>query len=111
LASTPFDSDALKAAGAEQLAALHNIGRLAAHVGAEKLDSQVGAGGFLTNAIDNYTAAVGRSFQKAGAVPQDFQQTSVPPPTKWIAVAVIGTASVTALLFLAFRPRAEVTHG
>ena len=110
------DTEALQRAALEQLMALHRIGRLAAHVGAEKLDGDVGAFGLLTNEIDQYTAAVGRTYAQAGLVPPGWKEVAVPPPKKWIlgvALGGVGLVGVTALLlWAASRPRrVEVQDG
>lgn len=97
----------LAEAGREQLGALHRLGVVLAHFGAEKLDRDVGAAGILTNEVDTYTGSVGRSFATARVVPASYVQPSPPPPAAWVVLAVVGGAlglsAAAALLLLGGR--------
>lgn len=97
---SPADEERLRRAGQVQLAALHRLGRLLAHVGAEKLDQDAGGLGFITNEVDAYTAATGQMYREAGLVPEVYEEPPVPPPRKWIIGLVLGGMGVGALLAL-----------
>lgn len=86
-------SEELAEAGREQLGALHRVGTLAAHFGAEKLDQKYGTLGYLTSEVDRFTQSVGRTFSAGGLLPEAYVPPN-PPPSIGMVLVVGGLLTV-----------------
>lgn len=95
--------DQLAEAGREQLGALHRVGTLAAHFGAQALDKKYGTLGYLTSEVDRFTGSVGRTFSAGGLLPQGYVPPKPPPSVGTILVVgglvSVGVVGSLALLF------------
>lgn len=106
----PELNERLAQAGQEQLAGLHRLGRLGAHIGAEILDQQAGGLGLVTKEVDAFTSTVGRAFEKAGALPTGWVEQPTPPSRGAILLLLFGGATAVTLLLLLLRAARPVVN-
>ncbi|HNN91048.1 MAG TPA: hypothetical protein PKI03_02220 [Pseudomonadota bacterium] len=102
MSALPSDEQ-LAAAGREQLGALHRLGSLAAHFGAQELDKQKGTFGYLTSEVDRFTGSVGQTFAAGGLLPPNYVQPKPPPSvgTVLIVGGLVTAGLVGSLVLLA----------